>query len=518
MKILKIPKFEGGLNKNNPVDIKDNQFEELLNFFYDSSKILTTRRGTDKFGDDPDGSPTTSYIFHKRDDGGGKIALKFSGTNLYKYDETLDLWTSIKSGLAEFEPTDATRRTRWSHLVYKNVIYTCNGVDNYMSITIPDGVITEYAALPKVRYLAYLSEVVAGFGEDLNPITLYYSAAAPADGTTINTNAVVIGGDEQGKGTGLFSQQQLFLAAKEKKIYEVDLSSKLALPLDAQNGLYSHRALAQFGNTVIYYNDLGLNKLYARSGTSGGGALAADSISNNVQPLLDEIQPKYYNSNCGHTIEELNNYYFSFDTTNEDTPDVTLVLSALTNAFTQYSIPPAYQYGKYEMDTGEIKHLIASATTGQMYEIETGFDDDGIPITFNLKTKQWDLGSPEEWKDFEFIEIYGKMSQGGEINCYTRIDSTLIDTSTIDNNFIDITQTAYPIGTKPLGLYPIGGGTGSLEVFPYKIRIPLLGAGGGQKIQLQMLSTASSMAWTFEKVSIGYNGNVIDVFPTNNIA
>lgn len=66
-----------------------------------------------------------------------------------------------------------THRTRWDFAVYKNVVYGCNGVDDYFDY---DGsTYTEHAAVPKVRYLSYLGDRMFGAGDDSNPNSLYYT-------------------------------------------------------------------------------------------------------------------------------------------------------------------------------------------------------------------------------------------------------------------------------------------------------------------------------------------------------
>jgi len=54
---------------------------------------------------------------------------------MYKINNSLYTWASIKSGLAEFETAAGrtTWRTRWDFAVYKNIIYLTNGIDSYAS-------------------------------------------------------------------------------------------------------------------------------------------------------------------------------------------------------------------------------------------------------------------------------------------------------------------------------------------------------------------------------------------------
>jgi hypothetical protein len=199
-KPITINDFKGGLNLSTISDIGDNQFQVALNMFYNSRNQIQTRYGIKTFGNVVGTTkPITSYHFFQRDDTLATQALCVSGTNMYKYDEGTGNWSSIKSGLTEFEILTGrtTWRTRWDFAVYKNKVYCTNGVNAYAEY---DGTTyTEFAGQPKVRYINMNTDTLYGAGQDTNPSTVYYSAAAPANGQTIDTNAVVVGGDELGR-------------------------------------------------------------------------------------------------------------------------------------------------------------------------------------------------------------------------------------------------------------------------------------------------------------------------------
>ena len=85
--------------------------------------------------------------------------------------------------MTEFETATAKTswRTRWDYAVYKNIIYMCDGVNNYARW---DGTTyTEYAAQPKIRYISYMQDTLFGAGDDTNPNSLYYTSALPASGS-----------------------------------------------------------------------------------------------------------------------------------------------------------------------------------------------------------------------------------------------------------------------------------------------------------------------------------------------
>ena len=123
-----------GLNTMNRLLIGNKDFVEAKNVFYNSSGQIQTRRGYRKFGNEIDANPITSYFFYQRDDTLDRIAICFSGSNAWMYDESTGDWNSIKTGRIEYEtiPALSANRTRWDFTTYKNVIYMCNGVNNYM--------------------------------------------------------------------------------------------------------------------------------------------------------------------------------------------------------------------------------------------------------------------------------------------------------------------------------------------------------------------------------------------------
>lgn len=461
----------------------------------------------------------SSYMYFERDDNNTTTALVAAGTNFWLYNETSTYWEPVKTGLTEFETATGrtTEKTRWEFAVYKNIMYMCNGIDNYQ--TWNGTLFTEYAAQPKPRYLLYMSDRVFGFGADANPISLYYIASGAADAQTLNTNTVVIGGDEMGRGTGLFQLGQVIAAGKEKKIYSVDVTNTTSVAIDARDGLYSHRATANVGNAIIYFSDNGVTNLQARYGVSGGAAMEQKALTDDLQPLITQITSKQLNAGCGFSALPLNNYYFSFDTNNDNIPDTTIVRSSLTGGWSEYNLLNMYAYGEYK-DTSYVYHyLFASANGGQMYEFETGFNDNSAAIDCELQTKEWDFDEPSVWKDFQSVDIYGLASENAVINVAITIDDTVNATGIISGDFIDITATATPLGLSPIGITTAGGGSGSgeaIDLFPYKIRIPMFY--GGQSIKVTMDSSTADSAWTLDRMAVTFDNNTFDLFPTANIS
>jgi hypothetical protein len=68
-----------------------------------------------------------------------------------------------------------------------------------------------------------------------------------------------------------------------------------------------------------------------------------------------------------------------------------LVYNSLVKAWTKYEYPAIYDYGFYITPAGEYKYVFTSANTDQVYEMESGYDDDGVTINYEIQTKAFDF-------------------------------------------------------------------------------------------------------------------------------
>lgn len=467
--------------------------------------------------------PVTSWMFHKNDDASQKrTALCVAGTNMFEYVEGSEEWVVIDTGLSEFETIlgRETERTRWDYDVYKNVFYMGNGVDFYRSY---DGVtILEFNTQPKCRYFRMEVDRMFGAGDDENPSTLYYTANAPAIAGTINANAVVVGGDQLGKINGLHSLGNVILAGKDKKIHSVDIATPSALPIDARAGWFSDRSIANVGNSLMYFTDNSLETLKQRDGVSGSEGLESSALTDNLKDVLDQVLTPQYNANVGLYIKPLRNYYFVYDSNGDNIPDSWLVYSALTGTFSVYTLPAAYDLGEWLDSEGNSHYIFTSANGGQIFEFETGFSDNGVPIDYEITTKAWNFNDDFLQKDFYLMDISGLCSTNPEINANVIVDNEVVSTAVITDSFIDYNQVPLAISLNPLSLVPIGGGTqdpsdGSIDVYPYKVRIPI-SFNRGFNIQLGMTSDLGFVQFTLDRVAITYEDNSVDLFPYDNIA
>lgn len=510
--------FSDASTTGTPVDTAVDYFLLQVNY---------TASYTDKLGvlidsmycySDTSTAPVTSYFYHEFDDLTRRVIVA-SGTNMFQWNEGSEYWEVIMQGLTEFETREdiAGNRTLWDFAVYKDVVYMCNGVDSYRWW---DGTAVGIdGAQPKVRYLEYLNDAIVGSGDDSAPSTVYHTDIAALNGQTLDANSIVVGGDEQGRINGMRALGNFFVVMKSNKSYVVTLEPSVT-PIDAEVGGYSNRFMVNVSGSMAYFNGASVDVLRQRASVTGATAIESVPLSQDVDPLLTDITARNYNSQCGIYYRDLTNTYFSYDTNDDGVPDSTLVYSALqgVTAWTEYTYSPFYDYGVYKDSDGVFKKISASAVSGSLYEIEVGFDDLGIAIEPELKTKAFDFDAPEVWKDVQFVDLFGLKSQDGQINVEIIIDETVISVANIDDTMVNLYSVQGTVGTRPIGVYPVGYDSGGddIDLYSYIIRIPIFA--GGKQVQIRMYSNDLGLVWTLDKATITTELNTFDIFPNANIA
>jgi hypothetical protein len=468
--------------------------------------------------------PVPTVYSYRNETTGLSSTFAHCGTSLYLYNETALVWEQIDSTITEFEVGSTTKRTRFSCVAYKNNVYFTNGVDNLRYWT--GKTVTTVALLG--RYLTVVANIGFLAGNDSNPSYIYYTAVAPADLTAFGSN-LKVGDDDDGRINAISAVGNLVLAFKDKKIYYIDVfgSSDQVLPIDSQNGGFSQRAIANVGNGVLYFNETGIDYLQQKTGTVGASALESNSYVKQIQEAFSNISATNYNSQCAVFIPQLNNYYFTYDTSSDDSPDATLVYSSLVSAlnsqsgtmkttWTEYSYPELYCYSRYVGTDKSIKYLASSANGGIIYSIEDGFSDYGNTISYEIKTKEYDLGDVSASKEFVALDVIGVKSKGFGLSVEVLVDGEVEASGDVTDDQLTSNESVGTIGSSPLGTTVLGGSGSSneIDIYPYLARLYFQAT--GRRIQVRLYSEGTSQVWTLDKLKMSYNDMSFDEFPEIN--
>lgn len=505
--LQELNKLTGGINTSKESIRKPDEFADIVNMYYNGRGALETRRGTRTFANQVGSKPFTSLFFFQRDDTGVRTLLGVAGTIMYKYNEWTNVWDTVKTGLTEFE-ADGVTRTKWSFCVYKNIIYACDWVNKYASY---DGTTyTEYAGTPKFRYLQYMGDRVFGAGVDSTPTTLYYTSAAAADANN-PANLVVVGWDEWGKINAIKELGTFICVGKDYKIYSVNVSAPSATAIDSGSWIRSHRSMQNVEGSIILFNESGLDTLKQTSAVSGTQALGTKVLSDKIQEYFSSVQPVSYKRNASLYAPLLNNYYFSFDRNNVGTTDTTVVYSSQYGAFTRYEYPAIFDYVTYIDSSGNYKYLFAPSTGGQVYEMEYGYDDSGVPIEWNFdyRTK---FGT-DDFKTISWVQVRGRKSRASNPTLTINIDGYDVSSCTISDNFINENSSPFPVGVSPIWIYSLGWWDivgDSIDTFEFSIRLPIEQT--GQELSIRIEWNETPLVFSLEQMRVDVNKEVISLF------
>jgi hypothetical protein len=274
----------------------------------------------------------------------------------------------------------------------------------------------------------------------------------------------------------------------------------------------------------MYFNDRWFNTIQAKSWITWSQAIQTTPLSDNVRKLAWNVINKSLKFTIWEYILPLTNYYWTFDTTWEGIPETTLVYSALTQGWSQYTFPALNDYTQYLNSNWETQYLAASANSWQMFEIESWFDDLWIAIPCELKTKRWDFWDVTRWKNFQFVDLVWLKSQWDEIDVEIISDNDIIADAEIDDTFINTDNTILTVWSQPIWTQIIWWGSitwnvtnasalpwEEIDLFLYKIRIPMYDS--WSNIQVRMTSNSTNMVWTLDKVVLKTNLEALDLVP-----
>lgn len=367
---------------------------------------------------------------------------------------------------------------------------------------------------PRCRYISYLSDRLYGCGDDANPSSLYYTNSAPSDWNNINQNVVVVGWDEAWRINGLTEYVQTVIVFKDEKSYGVDVVTPSIQPIDTQNWWYSDRSISNVGNAMVYLTQKGIDSLIKRSGIDWATAIESKPIWDDVRPYTQLIDETQLNANTARYIKQMNNYYFAFDTNNDNRPDKVLVYNSLVSAWTEYVFPALYDFGVYTNSDEELLHLFASATGGQVYQFEYGYDDAGVPIDVHIRTKDFDFDEPAQEKEFLWVElVWYKQSNDEVMNVSIYVDGDNSWSAEITDDNISINDISWGLGVSLLGTDVLWWTEWGITLYPFTVRVPFWVRGRTIAIDIQ----STWVQRILEKIRINVNYETVEVFSYDNI-
>lgn len=459
---------------------------------------------------------------------GTSVSVIGWSTATYTFDNTTNYVNKVAHWLATDDDISFTSSLTMPTGVVSGQIYYVVKIDadNFTLAVLPWGTAVDFTtngtgtitgtkySQPRVRYLQYMQDRILGAWEYSTPNTLYYTASLPTDGTSLATNSVVVGWDEQGKINALNEYTQLVIIYKDNKVYSFNIAWPTISAIDSWSWGHADRSVELVGSNLLFFGARWVDSLRKRANTD---SIEPALLWQKVQALTQTVAQKQLNTAVATYIKEDNNYIITIDTDNNNIPDTTLVYNSVVDAFTQYVYPNVYDYWEYINDDGELLHILCSGSWGQAYRIEYGFDDDGETIAAEVKTKKFDFKSPWQLKTSRYVDFIGYKQEGGEINLSVYCDDEVVSTGTVTDDVLDLTVADGAIWITSIWVDPLWVGVWDswswLPMYKFIVRLPLY----DRFENMQMALESDGVQWILEKMTVDLQWEAVDVIPYGNI-
>lgn len=97
------------------------------------------------------------------------------------------------------------------------------------------------------------------------------------------------------------------------------------------------------------------------------------------------------------------------------------------------------------------------AAGGQMFEFESGYDDDGSAIEYELETKAYDFDTPGMLKTYDYIDVTGLKSKGTTIDISALVEGDVASFGIVTDLNITVDTVYKTLGSSILGGEPLSG-------------------------------------------------------------
>jgi len=423
-------------------------------------------------------------------------------------------WVLLKSGF--------TDGTKFSFVNFNNIIYFSNGIDDYHDYDISRetsvGILAiEYPSAPKAKYLMVVGAIAYAFGIKDSLNELKYTGSAPPNLQTYGNNEFIWDDRSREVGTGMVALPNDAIAIfLENSAYYIDTvtSPSTIRPLDYDGGCQSFRSIQRVGNDTFFLAEDAVYSLSQRQATEG--TFGSSSLSDKILPIIQTGSDlTTANAFRGKRVMP-NHYYLNIDDSNSGFPTTCLVYNIRLQAWTRYTNIAAHQMIEHEDENGDFHIIIGSVFSGQIKEIEKGFDDNGIQIPVKIHTKEMDFNDPTLFKVVNECDISGFASETALIDITDVLDGEENTTDILDGSDFNPTGSSFTLGVDPLGTVPLTGEPQEGDILLNLFNVRKNVYQSAYRFQIKIESDVLFSAFVLSKIQMHIEPLPIDFFPNDS--
>jgi len=320
------------------------------------------------------------------------------GTVVYDFNGTS--WTSRRTGLS------SSSKARFTNLV--DYTFMVNGNNGLVCSTYNGGAFgsTNVADLPKGDFIEnYRSRIwIADSSDD----KVYYSDVVNTDGTISGgTSFLQISPQDGDKITGLKRYSNALLVFKQNHIYRIYSINSTDPDPFINVGTYSQESIIETKDGIFFHSPKAFYQFAAQP----------VDISKKIIDIVEAIPRAYWESIS--SWEDGDHIHWAIG-------DITLDGVSMTNMVCRYTISKQiwtlYSYpfkirSACKYDSGTTLTNVLGGDVGKVYTFDSGNDDDGTPIFYNVETQFYYLtNNKTDKKDINEMVALFENAQGATIS------------------------------------------------------------------------------------------------------
>lgn len=406
--------FGGINNKYAPQHIQDNQASDLMNVVFDELGAITKRNGYTSLLT-IDNNPIQSILPYYQSNG-TKTFLITSGTSIYQWTVSPTYtWGSMKWGSAIWGSAPPIKTglnangARFTASTFYDKIYLLNGntTDGLMKW---DGAnFGTVAGAPNGQFVVTHKNRLYIAGDPNNPSRLYMSDLGSPESFP-SLNFIDVNTNDGDKITGIAEHLDSLVIFKERSIHVLrgtGPSNYNLLDMHQNHGCISHWSIVQASNVLFYLSRDGVYEFNGKT-----IYLVSDPIMGSVQGINGQTawNQGYLNVACG--IDYKNKYWLAIPEGGTNTTNNRVyAYDYIHKIWTRFDIPVSC-FGIFDSTNGHILYS-GDPKTGNVYQQDTGGNDNGNPINAYLTTKAFDFGSPAHYKSYKGLFFYAAQQLSG---------------------------------------------------------------------------------------------------------
>jgi hypothetical protein len=307
------------------------------------------------------------------------------------------------------------------------------------------------ASMPKFKYMVIFQNMVAASGDPNHPSRVWFSEQyAPQIWSTkggLEGNYLDIDRADGEVITGLAVANGYLYVFKQHSVHVISFTGNGSAPFQVEKitgtlGCLSHFSIAEIDGTLVFLSERGPCSV-------NGSIVKLLSASKNIQSRFDPNDSSRYNlsamdvSTCGINSTKTQ-IWWGVSSTSATTRDLTLVYDWSKGVFWENDIQANY-YAQIT-DSNFFPGVWVGDYSAQVFQTDSGTDDDGATIDFYFDTPWLQLGSPFSKKQVHFLWIAGDVQSSGTL--YIDIYKDFSATASNTGLSIDMTKARFKTGMQ----------------------------------------------------------------------